>query len=169
MAIIKTSNTTGKYHDQNSYNSAINYITRPDKTPHHYIGSIGLDMYNPVGSMESVAIHFGQKHGVHVRQFLLAFDPNESINPEIANLIGQSIIFYLGNRFQAIYAVHEDEPHIHIHIVINAVSYVDGTKYRGTHKVFRRFMDFVKRVLRQYGINQLIYVPTSKDTESPQG
>ena len=160
MAIIKTSNTTGKYHDQNSYNTTISYITRPDKTPHQCIGMIGGDIYNPVGSMELVALHFGQKHGVQVRHFILSFEPDELMTLNNAYQIGQSITFYLGNRFQAIYAVHEDKPQLHIHIIINAVSYVDGAKYRGTHKAFHSFMDFVRHILRRYGITKLVYVPT---------
>lgn len=157
MAVLKTANTTGKYHNLSSYKGTVNYITRPDKAVHNYIGYLGLDPYNPAGHMETVAKQFHQEHGVHVRHFILAFDPLEPIKPEIASLIGQELIQYLGRQFQAIYAVHEDKPHLHIHIIINAVSYVDGHKYRGTRAVFHRFTDFTKRVLRQYGVYSLCY------------
>lgn len=160
MAIIKTANTTGKYHDLNSYNSIINYITQPSKTIHGYMGSIALDGYNPAAHMEAVAKQFHKESGVHVRHFIVAFEPSEPITPGIAALIGQEIIGYLGGQFQAIYAVHEDEPQLHIHVMINAVSHVDGHKYRGTHKVFRRFEDFVRRTVQKYGARELYYVPS---------
>lgn len=158
MAIIKTANTTGKYHDLNSYNDVISYITQPSKTIHGYIGSIKLDPYNPAGDMEAVAKKFHQESGVHVRHFVLSFDPHELAAPEIANLIGQEIISYLGGMFQAIYAVHEDKPQLHIHIIINAVNYINGSKYRGTREAFHRFENFVRRTVQKYGVRELHYV-----------
>ncbi|MCI9366951.1 MAG: relaxase/mobilization nuclease domain-containing protein [Oscillospiraceae bacterium] len=158
MAVIKTANTTEKYHNLNSYSDVINYITQPSKTIHGYIGSIILDPYNPAEDMEAVAKKFHKESGVHVRHFIVAFDPLEPVTPGIAVLIGQEIIGYLGKQFQAIYAVHEDKPQLHIHIIINAVSHVDGHKYRGTREVFHRFEDFVRRTVRKYGVRELHYV-----------
>lgn len=116
MAIITTPNTTNKYHDLASYNDVINYILQPYKTIHHHIGSIGLNPLDPAGSMRSVAEQFGKTKGVHVRHFIVAFDPWEPITPEIADQIGRRIIQYLGREFQALYAVHEDEPQLGGHI-----------------------------------------------------
>ncbi len=158
MAVIKTANTTEKYHNLNSYSDVINYITQPSKTIHGYIGSIILDPYNPAEDMEAVAKKFHKESGVHVRHFIVAFDPLEPVTPGIAVLIGQEIIGYLGKQFQAIYAVHEDKPQLHIHIIINAVSHVDGHKYRGTREVFHRFEDLVRRTVRKYGVRELHYV-----------
>lgn len=158
MAVIKTANTTGKYHDSNSYNDVINYIIQPSKTTHGYIGSVKLDPYNPAGDMKAVAKKFHKEIGVHVRHFIVAFDPSEPVTLGIANLIGQEIIRYLGEHFQAIYAVHEDKSHLHIHIVSNAVSHVDGHKYRGTREVFHRFEDFVRRTVQKYGVRELHYI-----------
>lgn len=158
MAIIKTPNTTGKYHDLNSYSDIINYITRPDKAITGYTDCIWLDPYNPAGSMEAIAKKFHQEKGVHVRHFILAFEPEECVRPETANLIGLGIINYLGEQYQAIYAVHEDEPQLHIHIVMNAVSFVDGHKYRGTREVFYEFINVVSGILGNYGLLELQYV-----------
>ena len=158
MAIIKTANTTGKYHDLCSYNDIITYITQPNKTIHRYIGYINIDPYNPSGSMEAIAKKFHKEHGVHVRHFIIAFNPDELTQPEVANEIGAKVISYLGQRFQAVYAVHEDEPQLHIHIVINAVCYLDGSKYRGTHKIFNRFVYAVRRILKEYRITNFTYV-----------
>lgn len=166
MAVIKTANTTGKYHDLNSYHNIISYITESDKIIHGYIGYNHLDSYNPAGSMEAVAKKFSREKGVHVRHFILAFQPSEPVTPEIANLIGMEIINYLGQQFQAIYAVHEDKQHLHIHIAINAVSYVDGHKYRGTHDVFNRFRDAIKRILRKYNLFALNYVSNKPQPDS---
>lgn len=157
MAIIKTANKTGKYHDLNSYHDAISYIIHPTKAIHSYIGYIGLDPLDLVGSMYNIAEQFNKTDGVQIRHFIVSFEPSEPVTPSIANLIGWEIIGYLGQMFQAIFAVHEDEPQLNIHIVINAVSFVDGRKYRGTHKVFHQFENFVRQAVKKYGINTLYY------------
>ena len=159
MATLKTANTTGKYHDLDSYYDTINYITQQTKTIHNYIGHIGLDAPDYAGSMYSVAEQFGQTDGVHIRHFIVSFAPWEAVTPDVANLIGWEIIGYLGRMFQAIFAVHEDEPQLHLHIVINAVSFIDGRKYRGTRQVFHQFENFVRRTIQKHGINTLYYVP----------
>ena len=158
MAIIKTANTTGKYHNLSSYNSVIHYVTRPDKAIHGCIGCFALDPYNPAGHMELVAKQYCKDQGVHIRHFIFGFELEDQVSPGIAAQIGEELIAYLGQQFQALYAVHEDRPHLHIHIIINAVSHIDGHKYRGTRQVFGRFMTVSKRILRKYGIQSLRYV-----------
>ena len=33
----------GKYHDRDSFHDVISYVLRPEKTPSHYIGGIGVE------------------------------------------------------------------------------------------------------------------------------
>lgn len=157
MATLKTTNTTGKFNDKNSYRNAIIYILQSQKA-NHYFGYTGLNPHDLIESMWSVSKQFGKTDGVFVRHFIVSFEPSELNAPEIANIIGREIIGYFGKMFQAIYAVHEDEPHLHIHIVVNAVSYIDGRKYTGTYEHFHKFENFLRRVLRAYGIYSLRYV-----------
>ena len=65
---------------------------------------------------------------------------------------------YLGKEYQAIYAVHENTESLHIHIVMNSVSYIDGHRYRGTKAEHYEFMDFLRNVLIYYGITKLQYI-----------
>ncbi|MER8326153.1 relaxase/mobilization nuclease domain-containing protein, partial [Acinetobacter baumannii] len=39
---------------------------------------------------------------------------------------------YLGDRYEALFAVYVDKGHLHSHIVFNSVSMIDGYKYQYT-------------------------------------
>lgn len=158
MAKLKTINTDGNYHNLDAYDKVINYITRPDKAIHQYIGMIHLDPANPANSMHQTAQLARRKSKVQLRHFIISFHPLEPVTPEIALQIGIAIIEYLGREYEAICAVHEDKPHLHIHVVCNAVNKNDGSKYNGTRMVFNQFRNFIKSVLQQYGIFELCYV-----------
>ncbi len=109
--------------------------------------------------MEAVSEQFGKTQGVQLRHFIISFDPMELSQPEIAYEIAQRVAAWIGHRYQVIYAVHEDKPHLHIHLVQNSVSYVDGQRYYGTKVEFHAFQDELRRILRQYHIDTLIYSP----------
>ena len=42
---------------------------------------------------------------------------------------------YLGDRYEALFAVHVDKRHLHSHIVFNSVSMIDGYKYQYTKQI----------------------------------
>ena len=44
MATFKTANALGKYHDQGARMDVIQYILRPDKAIHGYVGGSSVDM-----------------------------------------------------------------------------------------------------------------------------
>lgn len=169
MATIKTANKKGKYYDDDSYQSVINYITNPQKAYHGYMGFIGVDATTPAESMAQHANEVKKNFGVRVRHFILSFAPWEPVTPEIANQIGHMIILYLGQQYQCVYAVHENKPHLHIHIVINSVSLIDGKKYRGIHTTFRQFLNEIRNILRLFGIFKLEYKKNQSGNTSTQG
>ena len=162
MATLKTANTTGKYHDPNSIPDVIAYIMNPAKAIHQYIGFVGIDPNHIVFAMKNVALTYQKTNGVQLRHFILSFPPAELQNPAVAFQIGAEVADYLGREYQVAYAVHEDKPHIHIHIVINAVSYIDGHRYSGKKKPFYQLMNATSSILQKYGIIRLKYVSNTR-------
>ena len=152
MATLKTTNGDGRFFDDKSREDSIKYILRTDKIKHSYYGGIAVDMQDIPGSMDIVAERFNKNTGVRVRHFILSFHPYEVSAPEVTNAIGKQIIRYIGKEYQAVYAVHEDTENLHIHIVMNAVSYVDGHRYRGTRGEFNAFKSYINKILRMHGI-----------------
>jgi len=162
MAVWKTASGKNKYFNEDAKELLTRYILRPDKVIHGYWDGIHIDLLAPAESMETISAQFGKTQGVQLRHFIISFDPEELNRPEIAFNIAQQAAVYIGRKYQAIYAVHEDKPHLHIHLVQNSVSYVDGQRYYGTRAEFYALQDELRRILRQYHIYTLIYSPIRK-------
>ncbi len=161
MATLKTGNKKGSYRDIDSKLDVISYILNPEKAQHSYIGGMSGTPRNIAENMNDVSVYFGKERGVQLRHYIISFSPNEINDPALVNIIAQRIIEYFAEEYQVIYAVHEDKPHLHIHIVINSVSFVDGHRYYGKREEFNAFRNFIKNLLRQYGIYCFYYVSNS--------
>lgn len=80
------------------------------------------------------------RKGYHVIQ---SFRPGE-VTPEQAHAIGVELARRaLGGRYEAVVATHLDRAHLHNHVVLNAVSFVDGKMYRDS---FRDYYDGIRGV-----------------------
>ncbi len=158
MAILKIANSIGKYYDNSSRESVVNYITNPDKTPDGYIGTVGLHSCEYAKEMDELADSYHKNTGVRLRHFVISFESWEVNNPSVAYQIGCDIVEYLGREYQAVFSVHQDTDQLHIHIVINAVSHVDGHRYRGTRGEFYGFKEWIDMVLSRYGIHRVRYL-----------
>lgn len=157
MAILKTFNGSGNYRNGNAIELVTDYIFNPYKTRSGYLGGFGVNPECPAESMMIVSEQFGKSNGVQLRHYVLSFAPCELTNPKAANEIGSRIAQFIGREYQTLYAVHENREHLHIHIVSNSVSYIDGHRFYGRRKEFYTLMEGIRRILRDYGIYRLIY------------
>lgn len=160
MARLKTANGKEKYRDLNSKHDVINYILNPDKMIHNYCGGVEVDPQNIEESMKQISAHFNKENGVQLRHFIISFYPTELNDPAIANEIAKQATQWLGQKYQTIYSIHEDKPNLHMHIIMNSVSYIDGQRYYGTKKEFNSFRNFLYHLLKNYGLS-LVYVSNS--------
>lgn len=158
MATLKTANGINKYFDDNSREDVINYILRIDKTIHNLYGSNMRDISNAATIMDNTAEKFSKASGVKLRHFIISFEPTEVTEPTVAYDIAKRIAAFFFGEYQTVFAVHEDKPHLHIHIVINSISHMDGHRYYGKRQEFNTFKAYTKRVLADYGIYTLMYV-----------
>ena len=165
MSKLKIANHRGKYRDPSARSDVIRYILRPDKAVHRYCGGIHVSPHSPADSMDQTALSFGKNNGVQLHHWILSFSPFECDIPQAANEVAKHLAAVIGQEYQVVYSVHEDRRHCHIHFVFNAVSWVDGHRYRGTRSEFFRFYNAFKAVLASYGIYRLDYVPVSSAEE----
>lgn len=158
MAAFKTVNGCGKYRDLNSKEDVIDYILNPYKTPHNLIGMCMVDDIDPARSMHNVSFEFGKENGVQLRHLIVSFAPYENCDIYKADEIAQEFIAFIGQKYQAVYAVHENKNNIHFHLVFNSVSYIDGQRYYGTRAEHHHMLSALKAIVRKYGIYDLHYV-----------
>lgn len=128
--ILHMKDCGNKYHGKH-LKLAIAYITNPDKTQNcRFVAAVNCQIGKAYEQMEETKKKFGKidkRQGYH---FILSFKEGE-IAPEVAfELTGKFVDMYLKQKYEAVYVVHDNTDHIHSHIVINSVSFLDGKKYR---------------------------------------
>lgn len=66
------------------------------------------------------------RQGYHV---VIAFPKGECDANTCYQITEEFIHEFLGNRYEALFAVHNDKDHIHSHIIFNSCNMIDGYKY----------------------------------------
>lgn len=125
-----------KYFDENSYHDVIDYIFNHAT----YIDGAGIDsLETAADEMLNTAIHFDKNSGKRLRHSVLSFADWEVVTPEMADAFAREIIQHYAPEYQIVYAVHTNQDNLHIHFVMNQISYVDGHRYRGQKQDYRAF------------------------------
>lgn len=134
-----------KFYDENAYWDATHYITNPQKAV--YTGGCNLTSLDTASKeMEETAKSFGKNSGKRIRHSELSFSREEGVTAEQANQFAQAIIQHYAPEYQIIYAVHGNTENVHIHFVMNQISYVDGHRYQGKKKDYYDFMRHIGAV-----------------------
>lgn len=134
-----------KFFDESSYNDAINYIMDPQKAYYHGGANVS-SITNAADEMLRVSIAFGKNSGKRLRHSILAFNEGEIVTPEMADAFARQIITHYSPYFQIVYAVHTNTRHVHIHFVMNQISFVDGHRYYGKKQDYYSFQRHMKDV-----------------------
>lgn len=89
--------------------------------------------------------------GYHIIQ---SFKPGET-TPEIAHKIGCEFAENsFGDRYEVVVGTHLDKFHLHNHIIVNSVSYIDGKKYRDSQSDFYNgIKNASDEICRKYGLS----------------
>lgn len=167
MVFFKKIAAAGKYHDDLAIYDVLAYITRKDKTPSGIILS-SHDSNLPIPmiatGMRAVAMQYGKNSHIRLHHFILTFKPNAvSLLPSIA----KDICDYIGRTYQVVVAQHEDTANPHLHVVFNAVSFVNGYKYRGGKEDYYELIDQMSSIVHRYGLYPLIPVKYIPDPQTP--
>lgn len=62
---------------------------------------------------------------------------------------GETVEYY-SSRYQIVFGVHTDTRNIHIHFIMNTVSYVDGMMYSGNAVDMNNFKAFAEGEIIDY-------------------
>lgn len=156
MAITKVYAVRNKLHravsyaaneEKTSLERLIGYAVNPDKTEQSLFESVVncTTVETAFDEMTATKRKYGKEDKVLAYHYIQAFKPGE-VTPELAHSIGvQFAKECFGDRFEVVIGTHLDRQHLHNHIVINSVSFVDGGKFRSTpqsyYNVIRKISD----------------------------
>ena len=95
---------------------------------------------------------YGKTGGREYCHVLQSFSPEEKITPEQAHEIAREFAEKQFKGYEAIVATHVDRDHIHSHIVLNSVSYLDGKKYHSDKNNIPRLREASDELCLKYGL-----------------
>lgn len=147
----------------------VDYAADPEKTEMRlYESCINCQsMGSAYKEMMSTKEKWGKKDGVQGYHIIQSFKPGE-VTPEQAHSIGMEFAQKLfGDRYEAVVATHLNKHHLHNHIVINSVSFVDGKKYHSNQKsYFQMLRTESDRLCQQHGLS--VIKPQAKGKQYPE-
>lgn len=122
-------------------------VGKPDKRIRYYGG------YNVVLSRADEEIvlvkqYFQKTDRRLMRHFTVSF--NDETSAYDAWILGWRIAAYYADRYQIVFGVHENTDNIHIHFVMNTVSFVDGLKYSGGYGDLYNLTSYADKICKEY-------------------
>lgn len=166
MIYFKKTACAGKYHDDQAIPDLISYITRAEKTPSRIIYGVHVDMQNIADSMINVSRSYGKYSRLRLHHFIISFEPKYKSKLDLLARVAEAICNYIGKTNQIVASLHEDTQYPHIHFVFNAVSFVNGYKYRAGKEEYYELVNCVASILSAHSLYPLVpvkYIPTPLD------
>ena len=120
--------------EKTTLDAGITYAVNSEKTKQLFFASaINCESCETAyAEMQETKRCFGKAGGVVGYHFIQSFAPGE-VTPEQAHRIGMAFAEKLfGGQYEAVIGTHLDKAHLHNHIVVNSVSFVDGRKYHSS-------------------------------------
>lgn len=120
--------------EKTALNCGVRYAVNPEKTEQSFFTAV-LNCSSPEHAFSEMAEtkkRWRKTGGVLGYHFIQSFAPGE-VTPEQAHEIGMEFARRMfGERYEVVIGTHLDKAHLHNHIVINSVSFVDGQKYHSS-------------------------------------
>lgn len=121
-----------------------------------------MDMTGPAPetlTWDSVYRSFREEKGIWNKDsgrmcahYVISFHKDEKITPEEMLNFGQEFAEKAFPGHQVLLAVHQDRGHLHLHMVVNTVSYEDGHKLHTTTKDLADMKEAVNQMCRDRGL-----------------
>ncbi len=145
---------------------ALDYITEPYKTGNgEWVAALNCQKENAYQQMRQTKENFGktdQRQGYHL---IISFVEGEVDAQTAFEVIGRFAKEYLGQDYEALYAVHDNTEHIHGHIIFNSVSFRNGIKYRYKKGDWaKKIQPITNRLCEEYGLST---IEISEDRAKP--
>lgn len=120
--------------DKTALNCGVRYIVNPKKTEQSFFTAV-LNCSSPEQAfreMTETKRRWRKTDGVQGYHFIQSFAPGE-VTPAQAHEIGMEFATRLfGDKYEVVLGTHLDKAHLHNHIIVNSVSFLDGSKYHSS-------------------------------------
>lgn len=145
----------GQKTEDASMTANIAYALNPEKgTTRLFQSAINLDSVETAWrEMKDTKQRWGKADGIQGFHIVQSFKPGE-IAPELAHRIGVEFVEKCFPGFEAVVGTHLNHAHIHNHIVLNSVSFLDGHKYHSSRQsYYTELREISDDLCRKYGLS----------------
>lgn len=95
--------------------------------------------------------------------FKHSFDPKDNISPEEAHRLTEELAQQAFPDNEYIIATHTDKHHVHCHIIVNSVSFVNGKMLHYNNSDYTKLKDLSNEIAAKYGYSTLDFRKPSAD------
>ncbi len=132
------------------------YATNEDKTQmDERLLVTGINCFPETAAEKMIATKrkYGKMDKRQAYHLIQSFAPGE-ITPELAHEIGVKYAEAWLGDFEVVIGTHLDRGHIHNHLIVNSVSFVDGSKFHMSNSEFyTKLYGISNDLCRQYGLS----------------
>lgn len=143
--------TRNDYPDVQSLKRVLNYVMRSE-----IVGGYGVppDPRRAFTEMACVKRVFHQLDRVQLKHFFITLSDDEAgyIDDKELMSLGWEASQLFG-EYQMIWALHLDSDHVHLHVVMNTTSFLDGHQYSDGLAGFNRLCDLIKKRYPQFPVH----------------
>ena len=144
---------------------AIDYVTDEKKAA--IVTSYALDDnrdYARQFAETAQLFHKAQKYDSRkYYHFKHSFDPKDNITPEEAHRLTEELAQQAFPDNEYIIATHTDKHHVHCHIIVNSVSFVNGKMLHYNNSDYTKLKDLSNEIAAKYGYSTLDFRKPSAD------
>lgn len=157
MSLVKITNSS--YDDAYALTDVFSYCDNIRKRI--YCEGLGVCLHNihtVIDSMRLVKKIYGKETGKQLHHVIISIyrhkyteNNQESDKKDITesvcrDLIGMELCEYIYNLgFQNVYFVHDDSEYIHLHILVNSVNYMNGSKLTNLYSFKNNIEQYLKK------------------------
>lgn len=157
MAVNKVVNKSTKSHG--AMRNVIEYVLQDQKVKEGYVTITGpyapeqINWDNVYNAFLEEKKLWNKDSGRMYAHNIISFHKDEDITPAQALEIGQEFVEKFFPNHQSVIGVHQDKDHLHIHIVTNSVSFIDGMKLHQTKRDLERQKEFTNKLCLERGLS----------------
>ena len=140
-----------------SLKRSLQYIVNPVKTDNGLlVGGVNCpaDAMLAYQQMCETKQYFGKELGRQGYHVILSLDKGEGNPQTMYELTEEFIQAFLGDSYEAVFAVHTDKEHLHSHIIFNSCNMLDGYKYQYKKGDWKAIMQpITNQLCEKYGLS----------------
>ena len=151
---------------QKNLEAVINYAKNGEKTEHGILVS-GVNCMPDIAYSEMMLTkkNFHKEGGRLGYHFIQSFNGKE-VSSEECNDIGIELAENLwGDKYQVLVCTHIDKDNVHNHIILNSVSFVDGSKYHNSNVELSLLRQTNDDLCRKYGLSVIETEKAEKESD----